>query len=204
MAEHGSITGHLGDLADGKPEAVDVIWDAYFDRMVRLAKGNIQRLPLRDADEEDIALSAMHSFMRGAVAGRFDDVGNRDELWKLLVTITLRKVSQHRKRIGAKKRGAMQVRGESALLNDGQPELPAFDGVANDELPPEVLVEMQDTCSELIERLGDDVLRQIAGMRLDGYTNVEIGERIGIVERSVERKLRRIRAIWADDNYGDR
>lgn len=204
MTESGSITGRLDDLADGNGDAAADIWSAYFEQLVRLAKRNLDRLPLRDADEEDVALSAMHSFMRGAADGRFDDLGSRDELWKLLVTITLRKVSQQRKRIGAKKRGGMQVRGESIFSEFGESAGPAFDGLPNDELPVGLLVEMNGTCQAMMDRLGDDVLRRIAGMRLDGYSNAEIAAKLGIVERSVERKLNRIRALWADADLTER
>jgi hypothetical protein len=43
------------------------------------------------ADEEDVALSAFDSFCRGAEQGRFPQLSDRDDLWRLLFVITERK-----------------------------------------------------------------------------------------------------------------
>ena len=79
-------------LSDGNPNAAQAIWDKYFQRMADFARHKLDRLPQRVADEEDVALSAMHSFCRGAAAGRFPQLADRHDLWLLLVTITARKV----------------------------------------------------------------------------------------------------------------
>jgi DNA-directed RNA polymerase specialized sigma24 family protein len=50
----------------------------------------------------------------------------------------------------------------------------------------------------LLGLLDDDSLRQIARLKLEGYTNEEIAERLGIVERTVERRLNRIRRQWME------
>jgi DNA-directed RNA polymerase specialized sigma24 family protein len=47
--------------------------------------------------------------------------------------------------------------------------------------------------------LEDDRLRQIAQCKLEGCTNEEIGQRLGLACRSIERKLQRIRQIWATE-----
>jgi DNA-directed RNA polymerase specialized sigma24 family protein len=46
----------------------------------------------------------------------------------------------------------------------------------------------------LLDLLPDD-LREVFGMRLEGYTNAQIGARIGRVERTVELRMRTIRAL---------
>ncbi len=60
--------------------------------------------------------------------------------------------------------------------------------------------------SEALERrlasLADPELRQIALWRLEGFTNREIADRVDCVERSVERKLDRIRSKWTSYNDG--
>jgi DNA-directed RNA polymerase specialized sigma24 family protein len=47
--------------------------------------------------------------------------------------------------------------------------------------------------------LDDDRLRQIAECKLEGYTNEEIANRLGLACRSIERKLQRIRQLWAGE-----
>ena len=42
-------------------------------------------------------------------------------------------------------------------------------------------------------------LQHIARMKLEGYTNREIAGSLGRVERTVERKLERIRYAWLKD-----
>lgn len=202
MTDDGSITRRLKQLLDGDEEAAHRIWDEYFERLVRLAKRNLSELPLRDADEEDVALSAMHSFVRGAAGGRFKDLKNRGELWKLLVTITLRKVSKQHKRLGAKKRGAMNVLGEADLLEEGDDSdnVAGLDRFEDKNPPPPLVVEAMETCRELLNRLADDSLRSIARFRLEGFSNAEIAEKLDIVERTVERKLNRIRTKWSAES----
>jgi DNA-directed RNA polymerase specialized sigma24 family protein len=51
----------------------------------------------------------------------------------------------------------------------------------------------------LLERLGDDELRAVALWKMEGYSNEEIARRLDCGLRSVGRKLRVIRAIWAQE-----
>jgi len=100
------ITPWLAKLSAGDPRAAQVIWDRYFERLVRYARRKLDGLPRRVQDEEDVALSAMHSFCRGMRAGRFERVEHGDDLWKLRVTIAARKAFAQRRRGFAEKRGA--------------------------------------------------------------------------------------------------
>lgn len=51
-------------------------------------------------------------------------------------------------------------------------------------------------------QLEDTTLRSVATWKLEGYTDAEIAARLGCVTRTVERKLARIRSIWAADTKG--
>ena len=42
-------------------------------------------------DEEDVALSAFHTFCRSIMDGRYGEVANRDALWQLLLVVTINK-----------------------------------------------------------------------------------------------------------------
>ena len=88
MASTRSVTHWIGQLRAGDPVAAQHLWEGYFRRLVGLARGKLQSLPCRAADEEDVALSAFASFCRGVECGRFPQLADRDDLWRLLVTIT--------------------------------------------------------------------------------------------------------------------
>src|SRR5262245_41975419 len=91
MASNGSVTGWVEQLQAGDPEAARALWERYFPRLVGLARKKLGDTPRRAADEEDVALSAFDSFCRGARRGQFPQLGGRDNLWRLLVTLTARK-----------------------------------------------------------------------------------------------------------------
>ena len=64
---------------------------SHFSKLVHFARRKLEGMPRRSDDEEDVALGAMNSFFQGMQDRRFPSVANRDDLWKLLLTITARK-----------------------------------------------------------------------------------------------------------------
>ena len=64
----------------------------------------------------------------------------------------------------------------------------------------ELADQVSQTCGEMIAILKDETLEQIVLLKLEGYTNEEIAERLGCVTRTVERKLERIRDKWTRDD----
>jgi DNA-directed RNA polymerase specialized sigma24 family protein len=200
MSEQDEITRWISRLHQGDARAAEEIWRVYFQKLVRFAHRKLGNLPRRDADEEDVALSAMHSFYRGVLSGRLEVVGGRDALWRLLVTITARKAFHLRRRQKTVKRGGGQVRGDSAFLVpvDSHDEA-GIEQVLGREPSPEFAQEVIENCGQLLGTLHDDSLRTVAGLKLEGYTNEEIAEQLCCVTRTVERKLERIRDIWTTE-----
>ena len=78
------------DLRNGDAAAATLLWERYFALLVQVAKKRLARAggTRADADEEDAALSAFLSFCTAAGQGRFPDLSDREELWRLLVVIT--------------------------------------------------------------------------------------------------------------------
>jgi hypothetical protein len=101
----GSVTRWLGDLKSGGDAAAKHVWGRYSDRLVRLARRKLQARAGAAEDEEDAALSAFDSFCRGAAQGRYPRLDDRDDLWRLLVVITVRKAHDLAERENAQKRG---------------------------------------------------------------------------------------------------
>jgi RNA polymerase sigma factor (sigma-70 family) len=61
--------------------------------------------------------------------------------------------------------------------------------------PAEAAV-LNEILERRLEALADPDLRQIALLRLEGYTNRELAHRFDCTERSIERRLERIRSKW--------
>lgn len=193
-----SITAWIGDLKQGDDAAAQKLWDRYFERLKGVAYRKLGNASRRIADEEDVALSVFQSLCNGASAGRFDRLGNRDDLWKLLVAISGMKAVDQIRRQTAQKRGGGDVRGDSIVGIGSSGGIIGFDGFMNAEPTPEFLMLMEEQQAELFDALADDTQRDIARLRLEGHANDEIAQQTGLALRSVERKLKIIRDTWLE------
>jgi RNA polymerase sigma factor (sigma-70 family) len=196
--DDGSVTRWIGDLQAGGDSAAQHLWERYFHRLVHLARARLRaaRRAAAVEDEEDAALSAFDSFCRGAAAGRFPQLADRDGLWRLLVVITLRKVMAQAARQAARKRGGGRLVGESDVIGGDAAVARGLDQIAADEPTPEMAAMVVEEYRRLRDRLGSEALRQVLDLRLQGYTREEIAERLGCAERTVRRKLELIREAW--------
>ncbi len=198
MDQDDPVTQWIEGLHAGDDAAITALWDRYFVPLVHLARQKLADTPRRMADEEDVAVSVFRCLCSGAQRGRLADMADRGDLWRVLVTMTVRKVIDQQRRLGGKKRGAGKVRGESVFArraaDEPSPGLQQF----RDHLPtPLMLVAMEEEGQRLLAALTDPRLRQIALWRWEGYTNDEIADKLDLTTRSVERKLQRIRDIWS-------
>jgi DNA-directed RNA polymerase specialized sigma24 family protein len=195
MATSRSVTYWVQQLQAGDPAAAQPLWERYFTQLVRLARDKLRGARRRAADEEDVALSAFDSFCRGAAQGRFPQLGDRNNLWGLLVTLTARKaidLAQHEDR---QKRGGGRVGGESALPTSADGER-GIEQVVGREPTPEFAAQVAEECQNLLGQLGDAELRSVALWKMEGYSNAEIAQKLGYAEVTVERRLRLIRKTW--------
>lgn len=197
-----SVTMWIAALKEGDQDAAHDIWDRFFERLVRVARNKLGSSSRRVADEEDVAISAFDSLCRGAAAGRFTELTDRDDLWKLLVRISAQKSVDQMRHQGRQKRGGGAVRGHSIFARRGDKGPADFDAIMSEEPTPHLMAMLDEENARLLDQLRDDVLRRIALLRLSGHTNEEIAEETGISLRSVERKLGVIRAAWARELEG--
>jgi DNA-directed RNA polymerase specialized sigma24 family protein len=193
MPEDGSISRCLALVRAGDRTAAQELWSRYFRRLIGLARARLRATPRRAADEEDVALSAFDSFYRRAEAGQFPRLLDRDDLWQVLFVITVRKAIDLAEHEGRARRGGARVR-SFADLSDFEVE-----AVLGPEPTPELAAQLDEQCRRLLDRLDDNALRAVARRKLEGYTNQEIAAQLGCVVQTVERKLRRIRGLWADE-----
>jgi len=192
MGSMGSVSRMIGDLRDGSEAAAEALWSHYWSRLRAVSKRELGGLRSRMVDDEDIAITAFHSFVRRVRMGEYPDVANRDEAWRLLVVIAVRKALNC-------------IRDENRLRRNPRNHPAASGGPAVDSdaidaaLQPDVAVMIADSVDHLLEVLGDDELREIAIAKLAGYTNQEIAAALRRSVATIERRLNLIRVRWQQD-----
>jgi DNA-directed RNA polymerase specialized sigma24 family protein len=199
MSQGDSVTTWLSGLKAGDDDPVKRLWDRYFQRLVRLAGKRLPGHARRAIDEEDVALSAFQSFCDRARKGQFPELANRDDLWRVLFAITVRKAVGAVRYQTRKKRGGGHVLGESALGQDEQSQVANLTRFLSREPTPEDAAELADELDRLFARLNDETLRFIALQKLHGLTSEEIAASLEISARTVDRKLQLIRAVWVEE-----
>jgi DNA-directed RNA polymerase specialized sigma24 family protein len=193
MSSEGSVTGWLGQLRAGDPVAAQHLWERYFQRLVQLARQRLRGRGASGADEEDIALSAFASFCGHVEQGRWPQLQDRDNLWRLLVVLTARKASHLlRDERRLKRRGPAPA--SSPAAGDGQDV--GLDQLLSQEPSPAFAAQVADECRRLLQSLGDPALESVALWKMEGYTVEEIAQKLGCASRSVKRKLSLIRGRW--------
>jgi RNA polymerase sigma factor (sigma-70 family) len=204
MVRHGSVTKLIQLLRSDDPAERDMaallIWRRYFRDLLELARNNLNNRIRRREDEEDVLQSMYKSFCLRQQRGEFDLAG-RDALWNLLVTITLRKARNTAKKQGRDMRDV--AREQTIPYGDasGSAHWALEQMDASCPSPAEAAV-LNEALERRLEALADPELRQIALWRLEGYTNREIADRLDCTERSVERRLERIRSKWMSYDDG--
>ncbi len=142
---------------------------------------------------------AFDSFFAAAAHGRFPRLDDREGLWRLLVTITARKVQDQVRWQRRQKRGGGRLIDEAAL-NAANAGGGVFEQFACPEPTPEFAALIAEECRHRLDNLPDETTRQVVLLRMEGYTNEEIAERLGCNRRTVVRKLELIRRRWQGED----
>lgn len=185
----------------GDSVAANQIWQHYFDRLTRLVRARINGQNRAVSDEEDIVLSVFESFYAAAENGRFPDLSDRDDLWQLLLRMSARKVVDKRRHDQRQRRG-----GEAEVQSLDQKGDDDAIVAIGDEPSPEMVLMMQESVEEFFSHLGVGQLRELAGAKLEGYSNAELSKRFGCSERTIERRMHLIREkcqqeVFKNDEY---
>lgn len=191
------ITVYGVDLYSEDPvrreRAVERLWLIFSDRMAGVIRSRVNPQLLRRAGVEDILQSVWMDLIDSRLAPKRPP-RNREELWGLLVRITMCKISNA---VAFHTSGKRDYRKESPLdpaggLSSGfrglnEPD----DGRRLSPIDESIARELFDS---ILNELPED-LRRIFQLRVLGHTNRDIAEIVGRVERTVELKMKTIRSI---------
>lgn len=188
----------IEQLASADRDAASRLWAHFCHRLMVFARSKMSPSTRRIYDEEDAAVSAFRSLCRGIEAQRFPDVGDRGNLWALLVVITSRKIANQFRYEHQQRRNANQTLGEAMLQPSDGSAVNLLQSVPSHEPTPAFAAEVADMSEYLMAQLGEPDLKQIVRLKLEGHTNEDIAELMKVTRRTVQRKLERIRRIWLE------
>ena len=184
---------------DGDKDAADQLIGQFYDRVVRAAKKRLDGVRVRATSEEDIAASVFESLWQRANENRFndDELASSNDLWKLLSTMVRFKAIDHIRNEKRDKRGGDNLRGESIFIKAD--DMQSRNGIAEYAVDPNSVTAVagfREQHQVLMDSLDDEILQEVATMRLEGHTVKDIAAHFSKSDRWVKRKLALIRAIW--------
>jgi RNA polymerase sigma-70 factor (ECF subfamily) len=161
--------------------------------LVALAQRHLSPRLAARLDGEDVVQSVFRTFFRRCAQGEFH-LNTSDELWRLLVTLTLRKVqARARHHLAGKRRVGAEAPGGANTLAE----------VAGREPGPEDAAVLMDQLSGLLAGL-PDWYAQLIDLRLQGHSVADIALRLNLSRQSVYRGLgllgQRLTASLADES----
>lgn len=188
MLEDASNRELLDAWRGGSSAAASVLVGRYMARLTALARSRLSARFARRVDPDDIVLSAWRSFFV-ATRGNRVDVPADDNLWPLLVKMTLRKLARQTAKHSADRR---------AIQNEVEgPDAFEWSRVVSEEPDAAQAAMVIDEIELLMSRLSDTD-REILTGRLQGRTHSDIAARAGCSERTVHRSMLRIREVYSE------
>jgi RNA polymerase sigma factor (sigma-70 family) len=165
-------------LRRGDPEAAEAIFFRYAQRLISLAEQQLSRKLAARLDGADVVQSVFRTFFRRSAAGEFRIDGS-DELWRLLVQITVQKARAYGRRHTARVRDVFdEAPGGAALL---------LAAVAH-EPGPEEAAALVDQIQQLLRGL-PALYCDLLQLRLEGHSIADTATRLGVSRRTVHRGL---------------
>ncbi len=192
----GSVSICLRLLPYGNDSAERMLWDRYFHRVTLLAKKRFGGRPRGASDEEDAAICVFQKLFDGVRQGRYPQLSDRNSLWRLLATMTHRQAGELLRHENRAKRGGGKVWREADTQQNDSSEIFGITGLPTAEPTPQDIVELGEQIELYFQKL-DEELSSVALLKLQGYTNEEAAEALGVTSRTVERRLQKIRGLWS-------
>jgi RNA polymerase sigma-70 factor (ECF subfamily) len=154
---------------------------------MRLAKRRIGQRMTSRVDPEDVVQSAYRTFFTRVKNDEFS-FHEQDDLFKLLVRLTvhkaLRQIAYHR---AAKRNPELE-----ALQSSNPQEF--LQQISAESATPDMEVALLDEFEQFMGQL-QPLDRDVLQLKLQGYSTVEIAEKLGSYDRKIRRVLERIQEL---------
>jgi RNA polymerase sigma factor (sigma-70 family) len=173
-------------------EELNRLFETYLPKLIRLADHRISTRVQAKFGADDVAATVCRSVFRRFKDGkfRFDDDA---EFWRLLVTVTKRKISNKVRHFSTQSRSVADELSETASFILATPEPGPSEAIAFEE-------SLQTVADSLEPQERNALL-----LRMDGWEHHEIAERLNVSERTIRRKMEVIKlrlneVFWPADD----
>ncbi len=174
----------LNGLRKGDIDSARRIFEHFSQRLCRLAQQHLSSRVRQRTDGEDVVQSVFRTFFTRDRAGQFQ-VDHSDELWRLLVTITVRKA----RGIWRKNNSEGRAIGREVSLDDSdRAQLAAF---SQEPSVVEAIV-LADEIETILHGL-DEANVTALELRMGGYSPTEAASHMGISRQAFYRLLEPIK-----------
>ncbi len=168
----------------GDDDAFTRLYEQYTEHLKHYLQSKISTRFQTRFDTDEVVISMWETVAKGLQQeGRFT-FDEDEDVWRLLVSISLNKLRRNIERESAEKRGAHREQ----ALHDQQ-----LDAIAR-RPSMEEQVHAGELIDQIVQRV-DAETAMILHMRLDGDLQAEIARKLDIDERTVRRKMQRVRQV---------
>lgn len=198
MSERENLDRWIQGLREGDPEAAEALWTECLGELIRFARSRMQSLPRCDRDEEDVVLSAIDTFIRRMKGGKFVQIEDGEDVWRVLYDVTRKRIAREYRQKHAIKRGGGKVMTITAASTpDGQSrrEWSHEPHDAKQEFSDMLFRSCNDLFDALLRIPNGKGLLEVARCRLSGYTVQEIADQLQVSKRTAERRLELVRLV---------
>ena len=194
-----SVTHFLPGVRAGRREAIAAISDRLRPRVERVVARQLRGL--RGADPEGVASSVFRYVWTVADRGDFSerDFAESRELWAYLMRVARHKVRDHARHAKSQKRDARRTVYEDSVHRGRDGGRGGWFETVPDRGPsPAARAASAEALADFLAGLPDDLLRDVAALRMEGYSVAEVARKTDVSPRTVKRKLRLLRDHWRD------
>ncbi len=180
------ITACLLRVRSGSTDAFVILFNFYIQRLRGYVVGRLSDRDRGEGIEDDLSVETMYCLWFDLSGGRFSKVNNRDELWYAIMRIAKSRMIDRHRYLSRIRRAAIKTISLSSLVigSKTQSEIDQFI--------------IYDAWKLFTESLEDQQLKELVRMKMDGLSSDVVAEQLGLVPRTVQRKLKIIRELWED------
>ena len=192
MADSDPISMWIERLRQSDDMAAKAVWNHFAYRLCELARSRLSPATRRVYDEDDAVQSVFRSVCLGLAEGRFPELKDRESMWRLMLVITSQKISNRHRFDRQLRRDVSRTLTDSVFCGNS-------DSISENQLAmsreptPEFAAEFLETCESLFTGLNDPGLEQVVMLRLEGFTDTEIANRLNCSRRTIQRRMEIIR-----------